>query len=392
MIVTCYQAQKYVLDPLTAPEPFQEDGPGTRFVKPASRASSTSKGPSIGSSKVSSHSKAPSVTVTRSPPQYTTYPTPPASASPTTSSFHPSNPYSPSARHSSSSSKNGSLRSPAPEPSNGKGRRRGSSLTERYTGDMSHRPLDQIRKDTKKANRSPHLKKQHIPGADVIDTLDSSMFGGVYHHEGPYDATLISRNLNPKISPVAATEHTNAEAIRATPRENIRDALEKHIPLQGTSTIPSGAEGHDGKVMRYEEGADLMREEDASGGAYKRWPGVQYHPDDLKGKGEPSFTIERALKEQKRHDHRRVLSDGNSAYEMQAPRSRSSGGGARGHSGSVSGDYLSPEHAANRVSGNDMSYAEYEGDMQRRQSTGGKLGGLKKRLGSLRRKARTNDG
>jgi hypothetical protein len=32
--------------------------------------------------------------------------------------------------------------------------------------------------------------------------------------------------------------------------------------------------GLDGKPMNYEEGADLMRESDAPGGAYKRWPGM----------------------------------------------------------------------------------------------------------------------
>lgn len=182
---------------------------------------------------------------------------------------------------------------------------------------MSHRPLDQIRQDTKRAHRSPHLRKHALPGADVIDSLDDSMCGGAYHHEGPYDATLISRNLNMKYSPVAATEATNAKAIKATPKEHIRDALERHVPLQGIAIIPSGLRGSDGKRMEYEEGADLMREEDAAGGAYKRWPGVKYLPEDLKGKGEPSFTLERALKDQKNNQHRRVLSDGNSAYQMQ---------------------------------------------------------------------------
>jgi hypothetical protein len=33
-------------------------------------------------------------------------------------------------------------------------------------------------------------------------------------------------------------------------------------------------EGYDGRPMTYEEGADLMREPDAPGGAYKRWAGI----------------------------------------------------------------------------------------------------------------------
>jgi hypothetical protein len=139
---------------------------------------------------------------------------------------------------------------------------------------MSHRPLDQLRREAKAADRAPHLKKRHMPGADTIDVLDKSMIGGAYHHEGPYDATLLARNTYYQNSPVEAVRETNAEAIRATPRENIKDSLVKHVPLQGTAVIPPGMVGYDGKEMQYEEGADLMREPDAPGGAYKRWEGV----------------------------------------------------------------------------------------------------------------------
>lgn len=125
---------------------------------------------------------------------------------------------------------------------------------------MSHRPLDQLRKETKAANRSPHLRKKHIPGADLIDALDRSIIGGPYHHGGPYDATLLSRNRNVKNSPVEAVKSTNEEAIRATPREYIKDSLDKHVPLQGTALIPPGMTSWDGRKMEYEEGADLMRE------------------------------------------------------------------------------------------------------------------------------------
>ena len=139
---------------------------------------------------------------------------------------------------------------------------------------MSHRPLDQLRKETKAANRAPHLRKKHLPGADIIDSLDRSMLGGPYHHEGPYDATLLARNTSYKSSPVEAVRGTNEEAIRATPREKIKDSLDRHVPLQGTAVIPPGMAGVDGKPMEYEEGADLMREPDAPGGAYKRWDHV----------------------------------------------------------------------------------------------------------------------
>lgn len=255
------QAQQYLIDPLNGPEPSEETGPGSHFKSsiPQTQSSNSDK-------------KTPQTTVT-------SYPTPPASASPTKSSFNSNNPYSShrqSAFSSYSNSKSGSLRKSLDEPvgNNGKGRCRGSSLGERYPGDMSHRPLDQLRQETKIAYRSPHLRKKHIPGADTIDSLDRTAFGGAYHHEGPYDATLMARNTSYKNSPVAAVAETNAEAIRATPREYIQDSLERHIPLSGTAVIPPGMEAPDGSIMSYEEGADLMREPDAAGGAYRRYTHV----------------------------------------------------------------------------------------------------------------------
>jgi hypothetical protein len=143
---------------------------------------------------------------------------------------------------------------------------------------MSHRPLDVLKREAKAADRAPHLKKKHIPGADLIDSLDQSVVGGAYHHGGPYDATLLSRNTSSQISPVAAVKETNAEALRATPKEHVRDALDKHMPLQGTAVIPPGSYDLSGQEMDYEEGADLMREENAEGGAYKRWPGMVCEP------------------------------------------------------------------------------------------------------------------
>jgi hypothetical protein len=256
---------------------------------------------------------------------------------------------------------------------------------------MSHRPLDQLRREAKAADRAPHLKKKHMPGADVIDVLDRSMVGGAYHHEGPYDATLLARNTSYQSSPVEATRGTNAEAIRATPRENIQDSLVKHVPLQGTAVIPPGLEGHDGRPMQYEEGADLMREPDAPGGAYKRWEGVvsfpmtipgsitnvpkKYLPEDYKGKGEPSFSVEKALKDHK-GDHRRILAEDNS-YEMQ-PQSGPSSSRQRSASGSHPG--------------HDMNYSQFEGQVGRSNTTGRRVGeGLKRRFGSLRRSKKTSE-
>jgi len=216
--------------------------------------------------------------------------------------------------------------------------------------------------------------------ADTIDSLDT--IGGTYHHEGPYDATLLARNTSYESSPVAATMGTNQEAIRATPRENIIDSLTKHVPLQGTAVIPPGMAGLDGRTMDYEEGADLMREADAPGGAYKRYADLKYLPEDLKGKGEPSYSIEKALKD---HDqskiHRRVMSDGNSGYEM-TPQTRPGTTRQR----SISNGAGIPRASTIDTGERSMKYVDFEQGMRRSRSTGHKFGeGLKRRLGSLRR-------
>ncbi|KAI1425774.1 hypothetical protein F5Y12DRAFT_713853 [Xylaria sp. FL1777] len=158
-------------------------------------------------------------------------------------------------------------------------------------------PLEQIKRETKLANRSPHLRKANQPRPDQIDSLDNVVPGGIYHHGGPYDAALASRNRDARYAPLAAVREGNREALRATPAVNIVDAVTRHVPLQGTASVaPGEVDEFTGDVMDYEEGADVMREQDAAGGAYRRYEHVQYHPDDLKGKGEPSYTIERDLK------------------------------------------------------------------------------------------------
>lgn len=139
---------------------------------------------------------------------------------------------------------------------------------------MAERPLDAIKRATKAADRAPHLRKKNMTGPDIVDALDTTGIGGAYHHDGPYDATLASRNKNKKFAPVEAVKYGNSEALRATPRENVIDSLERHIPLQGTAVIPPGHRDMSGRIMDYEEGADLMREADAPGGPYRRWDHV----------------------------------------------------------------------------------------------------------------------
>lgn len=143
----------------------------------------------------------------------------------------------------------------------------------------SEGPLDQIRRETRAAHRGPHLRKHSMVPADVIDSLDTVGIGAPYHHEGPYDATLASRNKNRRYAPVEAVREGNMAALRATPREHIKDSLTRHVPLQGVATIPPGHRDIAGRTMDYEEGADLMREPDAAGGAYRRWKDYEYVSD-----------------------------------------------------------------------------------------------------------------
>ncbi|KAI8203832.1 hypothetical protein K4K54_005595 [Colletotrichum sp. SAR 10_86] len=262
------------------------------------------------------------------------------------------------------------------------GLRRSGSLNQRYNGDMSHRPLDMLKKEHRAADRAPHLRtRKNGPMTDTIDGLDT--IGGVYHHGGPYDATLASRNRNKQYAPVEAVKESNEEALRATPREYIQDSLTKHVPLQGTGTVPVGSSDMRGNVMNYEEGADLMREPDAQGGAYKRWDGIPYHPDDLKGKGEPSYTYERDLKEKKRM-RKASLGNGPVEYEMHP--------GANSQSRKNLGATVRQRSVSNAADGRPGPSETPTGqsnsaDVRRHNSTGKRLSdGLKRRFGSIRRK------
>lgn len=151
--------------------------------------------------------------------------------------------------------------------------RRGDSLKERYPGDKSNQPLDIIRRDSKKAYRSHHLHKKSLPGPDSIDRLDPAIGGRAYHHEGPYDAASLARNRDPRSGPLYAVEDSNREALKATPQENIKDAVERHMPLDGVATVPPGQTDRFGRRYDYQEGADLMHEASSGDAGYKRWPG-----------------------------------------------------------------------------------------------------------------------
>lgn len=328
------QARRYILDPLTAPEPSQESGIAGSYnaaarplsdpkTSPDSSSGSSPKKHGFFARRLSFRSRgkqhAESV-VAKSPPPppaRSELPTPPASTSPSKAEFHSSNPFSDHAPQASRdatppanqqkypplrskkhlrvvsdphyppglSSRPHAPRQPPREEAPPPYRRHYSNpspdpfyqgpLAHRYPGDMSHRPLDSAKRDTRAAERT-HRRGASLHNTDVIDALDT--IGGTYHHGGPYDATLASRNVNKKYSPLAAVQRSNEEAIRATPREFIQDSLEHHVPLQGVAIIPPGGVDPRGRVMDYEEGADLMREEDAPGGAYKRWAEVVSSP------------------------------------------------------------------------------------------------------------------
>ncbi|KAL7908890.1 hypothetical protein GGI35DRAFT_417066 [Trichoderma velutinum] len=409
-------ARKYILDPLTAPEPSEETGLGSSHYnphrisvqalpshtrqRPASPASSFSSFSDLGDRIPTSY---PTPPPTGNPDhkfsQRKRLPPPPSAnpANPTTphnlnshcrptmrtpsavnpeSNFHPTNPFASSQSSTGKvlgkqASMNPHNRSNSESVAHKQGNRhhRSQSLGGRFPGDMSHRPLDIIMNDTRAADRQ-RRHRPRVSETDVIDALDT--IGGMYHHGGPYDATLRSRNLDPRTSPVAAVQESNMAALRATPREYIIDSLRHHIPLQGTSTIPSGEYDYRGSRMSYEEGADLMREPDAPGGAYKRYADTKYHPDDLKGKGEPSYSLERALKEKKRAKNGEP-----DEIEMQSGFHSRNRHSKSKHQRSITVAL----HGNSSATGN----AYTDSDLQRRNSTGKKLSdSLKRRWGSIR--------
>ena len=153
--------------------------------------------------------------------------------------------------------------------------------------------------------------------------------------------------------------------------------------------------------MQYQEGADLMIEDGAS---YNRWPGVTYLPGDLKGKGEPAFSVERAMHQQNddrvaeagphgtgrvrsnsvsysgRRGHRGTAPNAGGTYELQT-RSQAARSGPRSSS-----ETSVPRVASGKSA---KSYSEWERETRERNGTssGSKIGaGIRRGLGSLRRR------
>lgn len=111
----------------------------------------------------------------------------------------------------------------------------------------------------------------------------------------------------------------------------------------------------------------MMIAGDPPGGPYKRWPGVRYLEDDVKGKGEPSYSIEKALKRQ--------------GGDLKGQRKSTSGGDFEMTSRpKYAGDSLS------NAAGNDPMWGDGEEPGLRRRT-----GSLKKRLGSVKKQLRREE-
>ncbi|KAJ5657423.1 uncharacterized protein N7484_001072 [Penicillium longicatenatum] len=129
--------------------------------------------------------------------------------------------------------------------------------------------LDNSRASTRR-KRSRHQRRQYSR-TDIIDGLDHTS-PCIYHHEGPFDAASVRRNAVKKYSPLDAMKESNAEALRATPRERIMDAINSHRPLDGTGFYPPNTIGRNGQLYEYEEGGNMMNEY----GIFSRQPGMKF--------------------------------------------------------------------------------------------------------------------
>ncbi|KAK9381487.1 uncharacterized protein V2V93DRAFT_369350 [Kockiozyma suomiensis] len=117
-------------------------------------------------------------------------------------------------------------------------------------------------------------KSRQLASLDYIDSMDDSMLGN-FHHEGPFDATMMYRNSGVKYPPVKAVRQTNIATLNATAPGSIADAIENHIPLDGIAVVPPGSPGRpDG--LDYEEEViselDSFQQPMLTG----TWPGAEF--------------------------------------------------------------------------------------------------------------------
>ncbi|PLB50697.1 hypothetical protein P170DRAFT_354009 [Aspergillus steynii IBT 23096] len=193
----------------------------------------------------------------------------------------------------------------SPSPSRHTLRRQRSSSVPSvyYNGMLEHFPMEQPRRRDYPTyhhhNHHNHHSHHHEPrrhstmrsgrrqsryprdsllvNPDIIDRLDDA---GIYqyHHEGPYDAVYPERNHDTKASPVEALQTSNAEALKATPSDKIRDCLDGHRPLDGVAYFPPGHTDREGQTYEYEEGTNMMNDY----GNFMRCPGLKFTDEDFK--------------------------------------------------------------------------------------------------------------
>jgi len=246
--ITSEQAQNHLIQPLLDPQPSEETGLNSHFPSTFAKQQPSSPTTQQPSSPIVLQSNNPFG----------------GANSPRRRSRNLSNPGSPN-----------SPKTPTFQ------RSRGNSLTERYPGDKSHSPLAMLKEDHAKAAAHKSHHRKRLSDVDQIDALDS-VPGGGYHHEGPFDATLASRNMNVMTSPVAAVAESNAAALNATPVEKVRDALERHMPLDGVASVPPGERDGLGRSYDYRE-TNVMTEDGGDYGKEVRYgeiPKIDHEHDD----------------------------------------------------------------------------------------------------------------
>ncbi|KAL4894955.1 hypothetical protein BDV59DRAFT_174191 [Aspergillus ambiguus] len=185
--------------------------------------------------------------------------------------------------------------SPSRRPSRPQRSRSTSVPSVYFTGYLEHYPVESRRRKEYPTYYYPHY--QHNPprrhrttrqparyhrnsqlvNPDVIDRLDDAA-DFHYHHEGPYDAVYAEKNHISKLSPVEAVRESNAEALKATPSDKIRDCLDSHRPLDGVAYYPPGTTDREGQTYVYEEGPNMMNEF----GNFMRCPGMKFTDEDFK--------------------------------------------------------------------------------------------------------------
>lgn len=181
------------------------------------------------------------------------------------------------------------------------------------TTDQKTSPIVDVKPSTSASADEPTSPRRHhhqhhksrpsreLP-PDIIDRMDDSVPPQLLrHHSGPFDAVTRSAYLSKNKSPLAALQHSNEEALKATPEASIRDSLYKHVPLQNTAIVPPGEHvpgGLPDETLDYQE-------ENLIGGV-GRLQAIEHDDDDRRAKGHPGWDgsfMNRGLKEVDRAKH-----------------------------------------------------------------------------------------